>query len=370
MSQREFEAYLTLLAKLLNLSPAQRSDVADELRDHLEERMTQLAAEGLSPEDAAHQAVSELGDAAGLARELSRPRVALRRRRILRCGFSASVAVAVAAFLFWPNPHPVAPAPVIAQVPAAPMAGGGFFSGPTVSAAEKRRAAVEKKLDADVAELVFEDTPLRDVLKRMSEIAEVPILFDRKRIEGSEVDVDLPIQLTLNAGAVSFRTALEMALSEANLIYLVREGVIVITTLSEEPKQYEVRVYPCNDLLAAAAAQVHSVDGGAGSAGPMGMGAFGAGGAGAAPPGAMPAPMPAAGTKEGSGSAAQSNLARPASSALVDVVMSMTDGPWEEIEGEGGNILEFGGMLIVRHKQSVHRKVDELLAKMREARAK
>lgn len=367
MSQREFEAYLTLLAKLLNLNPAQRNDVADELRDHLEERMTQLAAEGLSAEDAAHQAVSELGDAAGLARELSRPRAAVRRRRILRWGFSASVATAVAAFLFWPSPHPVAPAPVVAQAPGMPMAGGAAAGGPTVSAAERRRAAVEKKLDDDIDDLSFQ-SPLPDVLQRLSEISGVPILLDRKRLEENGIEIDVPIDITLKSGDVSFRTVLEMVLSEAKLIYLVREGVIVVTTLSEEPQQYEVRVYPCSDLLAAAAQQMHSWEGGAGSAGPMGMGGLGGAMPGAGPAGAGGPPMAAGATTGGFGTPRKST--HPAGEALMDVVMSMTGGSWHDTDGEGGDLREYGGMLIVRHKQPVHRKIEELLARMRETRAK
>lgn len=387
MSQREFEAYLTLLSKLLNLSPAQRNDVADELRDHLEERMTQLAAEGLAPDDAAHRAVSELGDAAGLARELSRPKAALRRRRILRWGFSASVATAIAAFLFWPTPHPVAPAPVVAQAPAAPIAGGGLIGGPTVSPAEKRRAAVEKKLDQDVKDTEFDATPVRDALQYLSEVAEVPILIDRRRIEEAGVEFDGKINFTVKAGDVSFRTALEMILSEVDLIYLVREGVIVVTTRSEEPQQYEVRVYPCSDLLAAGIPQVAAAEGGEGSSLPMAgtapPGAVPAAGAavpmgagfGAAPAGAAGGPMAAgAGKSNGKnavfGAAYRPRSTHPAGAALLDLVQTMTDGPWLEVSGEGGNLREYGGMLIVRHKQSVHRQIEELLTRMREKRAK
>jgi hypothetical protein len=39
MSEQEFDLYLKLLAKCLRLTSGQREQIADELRDHLEERL-------------------------------------------------------------------------------------------------------------------------------------------------------------------------------------------------------------------------------------------------------------------------------------------------------------------------------------------
>ncbi|MEM9419384.1 MAG: permease prefix domain 1-containing protein [Planctomycetota bacterium] len=71
MSEREFEAYLNLLARTLKLSKAQRDRIAGELRDHLEERMAELVDEGVDREDAILQALDEFGDANVLARNLT-----------------------------------------------------------------------------------------------------------------------------------------------------------------------------------------------------------------------------------------------------------------------------------------------------------
>ena len=69
MSKNEFDQYLALLSGLLRLSPAQREAIASELRDHLEERLDELLAQGVSRQKAIETALEEFGDATGLAGE-------------------------------------------------------------------------------------------------------------------------------------------------------------------------------------------------------------------------------------------------------------------------------------------------------------
>ncbi|HZN36792.1 MAG TPA: permease prefix domain 1-containing protein, partial [Pirellulaceae bacterium] len=66
MSDREFNNYLTLLAGLLRLGEKQRQAIAEELRSHLEDRLEELLASGMTREEAIRRALAEFGDAAGL----------------------------------------------------------------------------------------------------------------------------------------------------------------------------------------------------------------------------------------------------------------------------------------------------------------
>src|SRR6185369_12512252 len=95
MSEQEFESYLRLMGRLLNLSTAQRDRIAGELRDHLEERMGDLVDQGVARDAAIMQALDEFGDAAGLANDLKLAARARRRRLIMRTGIS-SVGIAAA----------------------------------------------------------------------------------------------------------------------------------------------------------------------------------------------------------------------------------------------------------------------------------
>ena len=73
MPEREFELYLSVLSRLLRLNPQQKDAIADELRDHLEERFEELVRSGVPRDDAIRQALDEFGDAAGLAVECAPP---------------------------------------------------------------------------------------------------------------------------------------------------------------------------------------------------------------------------------------------------------------------------------------------------------
>src|SRR6476619_2314747 len=106
MSDREFENYLTLLAGLLRLDGRQREAIADELRSHLEDRLDELVARGLSREEAVRQALAEFGDAAGLAGQFATISQRRKRRWLMRMTtFSVAAMVLLAASLaiFWPG---------------------------------------------------------------------------------------------------------------------------------------------------------------------------------------------------------------------------------------------------------------------------
>ena len=67
MSQHEFDQFLSLLNRLLRLSSSEREAIANELCDHLEERLTELLSQGVPRYKAIETALEEFGDAAGLA---------------------------------------------------------------------------------------------------------------------------------------------------------------------------------------------------------------------------------------------------------------------------------------------------------------
>ena len=98
MSHGEFDEYLGLLGRMLRLARWQRESIACELRDHLQERLEELTAQGVPQREAIERALAEFGDAAVLAAQFIRVSRNKRRRWIMRCtiGFAG---VAVAAVL-------------------------------------------------------------------------------------------------------------------------------------------------------------------------------------------------------------------------------------------------------------------------------
>src|SRR6516165_10217471 len=147
MPEHEFDLYLSLLSRFLRLKPAQRDEIADELRDHLEARLEELAARGLSREEAIRAALDEFGDAAELANHFTRAAHIRKRRLIMRLTFGSVAALAASLLIaaaFWPESRQ-APAP---QNALAQGFGGGQRkpAGKSVATEDEDKAAVEKKL--------------------------------------------------------------------------------------------------------------------------------------------------------------------------------------------------------------------------------
>src|SRR6516165_2860516 len=94
MPEQDFELYLSLLSRFLRLKSTQRDEIADELRDHLEARQAELAAHGLSGEEAIRSALDEFGDAAELANHFTRVSHIRKRRLIMRVTFGTITALA------------------------------------------------------------------------------------------------------------------------------------------------------------------------------------------------------------------------------------------------------------------------------------
>src|SRR5580692_6920989 len=119
MSEQEFELYLKLLAKCLRLTSGQREQIADELRDHLEERLEELAREGMPREKAVVQALDEFGDAAVLAARFATIARLKRRRFLMRVSLGSAACLAAVMWVvsaFWPQNQAVQGlAPLVAQ---------------------------------------------------------------------------------------------------------------------------------------------------------------------------------------------------------------------------------------------------------------
>jgi hypothetical protein len=353
MSEREFELYVSLLGRLLRLAPAQREQIADELRDHFEERLEELMRLGRSRADAIQQALEEFGDAAGLAADFTHIARRTKRRLIMRCtlgtigGLAAAILLAMA---LWPDNTRVAMNPrAVAQQPAEEPQ---LTALPVAEASKKsehdEQAAVEKKLNTRIDAIDFAQKPLSEVLAFLSDQIKVDILFNRTLAAELGITLDHPVDLQVRHTAVMARTVLELVLEQVgtrDVDYTVRDGLVYVTRKYQAD---EIRVYNCRDLMKTANVAV-GADGGMpgqpgfhGAAGGLGGGGFpgGYGGGGF-----------------GIGS---DQIGLP--QVIVSTIHPET---WSE-GGGSGSIQEFNGLLIVKHSQAIHREIHELLDQIRE----
>lgn len=389
MTEPDFDAYLNLLSKLLRLTRGQQAEITSELRDHLEQRYAELLSQGHPRDAAIRLALDELGDAAVLAGEFAPSLQARRRRTIMRYSLLSVSAVAVtfvAASLFGPAGPEQGSSSVVVQAqdqPAEPKPTADLKE-PTE---EELRRRIEQKLARRDLQIDFVDSPLQESLTWLGDLLDLDFVLDRQSLEESGIAVEEAITLQARQGALSVRTALELMLHQAGgnqLTFAIRDGVVMITGPEAD---YENEVYDCRDLIAGVQVEMRvgspggplgAMGGGMGGGGgyfqvgpftPAALSQFGGGmGGGAAPAGG------AEGRQEGTAPVTVcplQNATSRAGQALIGVIQAATKPEmWVDSDGEGGTITEYDGLIIIHHSQRVHRKVEELLEKLREARNK
>lgn len=323
MPEREFEIYLSVLSRLLRLTAQQKAAISDELRDHLEERLTELIQSGKSREAAIELAISEFGDVAGLAIDFTRASGQRIRRLVMRSTIAVAMLAALTAFFIGnPNPNPgglqndraVAQDSGDAKKVDSPKAVGGpklaqadVASQQPVNPGPQR---IEHNFPAAPAALdqptnfEFVDTPLIDVLQFLSDLHKIPIMLDKQSLADLGIEGDAPISLTVvspkvgNADdEVSLRQVLDWLSRDLRLAWCVKDGIIHVTDtdteseLNQRTASYNIR------------------------------------------------PLVAKGFKR---------------SEIIDVLLEATTGSWEVTDGSGGNLSFVGDVLTIRQTYQVH----------------
>jgi hypothetical protein len=107
---------------------------------------------------------------------------------------------------------------------------------------ERVRAAL-----AEDTSLEFIETPLQDVIEYLMDLHKINIEVDQKSLE--EVGLDREMPVTRNLKNVSLRSALRLVLRESDLTFMVRGGVLIITTPETAESEMITRVYPIAGLV-------------------------------------------------------------------------------------------------------------------------
>ena len=354
MPEREFELYLSVLSRLLRLNPQQKDAIADELRDHLEERFEELVRSGVPRDDAIRQALDEFGDAAGLAVDFTAVSKKRIRRLIMRSTAAVTALIALIAFFLADlQPQqlgaPALPGPAVAVAQSDEGSESGN-PGRGSEAIPKEREESDELVEPPLpplerisgppllprqlnewTQMQFEDVPLVEALTFLSDLHDFPIVIDELAFNDNGIDTDLPVSMSithpeelteaLQQEGISQKESLELReryfhhlvplhlgltwlLKPHQLDWYVEDEVLHITTEDAGNEDQIVRSYPIRRLVKS----------------------------GIAP------------------------------SRIFDTVMLMTDGEWEDIDGSGGTLSVVGDVLTVRHSYQMHRQVEALLA--------
>jgi hypothetical protein len=96
----------------------------------------------------------------------------------------------------------------------------------------------------------FDQVPLEDALASIRRLTGLPIRIDTEALDDASIGVDTPV--TFSVPGVSLRAALRQMLEQSDLTWVIRDGAMLVTTAEKASELVEVKVYPVQDLAAAA----------------------------------------------------------------------------------------------------------------------
>lgn len=302
MPDEDFDLFLSLLSKFLRLDSAQKSAIADELRDHLEERLGDLEAQGLPRKEAVRQALEEFGDAAGLASQFTSLSKRRRRKILMRSALATGVVAALAflaILLIGPGDSDGPPNQLAAQAPEQPKTQPKGIEPKAVVIPLPE--VLLKPVDVE-----FLDTPLQDVASFLGDQVKMAVFLDEKAL--TEEGVALAEPINLSSAKTPLYLVLNRILHPMKLQWYYENKMLFITTRIAAEEIQVTRYYPVKSLLDAGYDETH----------------------------------------------------------IVDLVQSMTGRFWVDSDGTGGELMFVGRMLAVRHSYPDHREVAQLLDALQE----
>lgn len=208
-------------------------------------------------------------------------------------GLAAAALLAVA---LWPEGANLKLTPKAAAQPAATPAAVPAAAKEDGKTKEDNNAATEAALSKQIA-AEFVETPLNDVISYLQDLTGVEFYLNAKKLEEAGFSKDAPITVHLKKVRVDMLLDLALAQAGDGVAYVLRDGIVVVSSASDLENATEVRVYNCRDLLKLSP----PVESGFGPRAPMpkavtpsavpGTGGFGpAGPAKPIAPGALPTP--------------------------------------------------------------------------------
>jgi hypothetical protein len=95
--------------------------------------------------------------------------------------------------------------------------------------------------------LDFVETPLCEAFQYLEDHHSIPIELDTRALDELGLATDSP--LTRNLDGLTLRSALKLLLREFDLTYVIRDQVLLITSVDAAQEMLSTRVYPVADLV-------------------------------------------------------------------------------------------------------------------------
>lgn len=111
----------------------------------------------------------------------------------------------------------------------------------------ERELEIERRLKTPVL-LRYEDMPLSEVVRGLSELASVNIHLDPQGLSQEGINSDTPVTINLSK-EISLKSALNLVLGPLHLTYIINDEVLKITSEQLRDGNIEPRVYNVADLV-------------------------------------------------------------------------------------------------------------------------
>lgn len=157
----------------------------------------------------------------------------------------------------------------------------------------------------------FTDTPLTEAIAYLEDYHKIDVAIDEKALHDAGIGLDTPLTFSINGSAL--KSALWLLLRPIELSYVVRDGVLLITTPDEEQNMLQIRVYDVADLVRIDDSQDRDYD------------------------------------------------------SVIQMIRSLVEpNAWDERSGPG-SVQPFDGFLVISQTESVHEGINALLGDLRSA---
>lgn len=93
----------------------------------------------------------------------------------------------------------------------------------------------------------FRDKPLKDALDELRAMKGLNLVIDERAIKDEGVNLDQP--MTLQLSNHSLNTALRLLLHNARLTFVMRDGVVIVTTPNGSRESKITKIFPIHDLI-------------------------------------------------------------------------------------------------------------------------
>ncbi len=188
------------------------------------------------------------------------------------------------------------------------------------------RAALLKRTNVD-----FQETPLGDTLEFLRNASGIPFLIDTAALQENGIEKDVAIRFS--AGDATVSQILRRILEPHGLTTVVRDEVLLVTTQVKADGMLETRTYDVRRIARALREEAKADES-------------------AAAVQALTAATTGASPDDDS-----------ALLSLTSLVQNLTSGPWQNIQGDGGQVTAGGkgDVLAIRQTQRVHDEIAPLL---------